>query len=245
MHDEELGSQIEARLLNWPGKRVITEIMSRFADFEIFLVGGSIRDILLERSVPPKDFDFIVSGPQASDAVQALAQVGHLSVGPFGSSRWLPFGTNIYADIAHAQNWGILSPCSQISDCLNFFDFSANAIAYDMRSGNIIDPQNGREDITKRKIRALRFDFSDQAVSPLCALSQPVISWFRLLHYAHVLNLTIEPETSNWLVNHSHYLVHEGQFTTYFFPPNLARLNQLMPGTTLGNSRPIPIADED
>jgi hypothetical protein len=235
MDNEELGSRIKATLLNWPGKHGLTEAISRFAEFEVFLIGGVIRDILLGRSVPPKDFDFIVSGPQASNAVGALAQMGRLSIGPFGSPRWWPAETNIYADIANAQNWGTVSPpCKQISDCLNFFDFSANAIAYDLRSGNIIDPQNGRDDIRRRQIRALRFDFSDQPVSSVCPLSQPVISWFRLLHYAHALNMTIEPETSRWLVNHSQYLVHEAQFTRYFFSPNLARLNQLMPAGPCG-----------
>jgi tRNA nucleotidyltransferase (CCA-adding enzyme) len=224
MDDEELRRGITASLRDWPGWEGLSRVISQHPGFRIFALGGSIRDVLLKRSTPSKDFDFIVHGTGSREAVQSLSEFGRLTYGPFGSARWYPQGSGVYADIANAKDWTSLWPCKDILDVLNACDFTANAIAYDLRNGHIVDPQNGRRDIARRQMRAVRFDFPDRPVSSTCPLSQPIISWFRLLHYAHKLDMTIEPVTLQWLVRHRSYLSRKAEFSTHFFEPQLDRL---------------------
>ena len=224
MDDEELRRSITASLRDWAGWEGLNHVVSQYPSFHIFALGGAIRDALLSRSMPSKDFDFIVYGIGSREAVQNLSRFGRLAFGPFGSARWYPQEGGVYADIANAKDWTSLWPCEDILDVLNACDFTANAIAYDLRNGQIVDPQNGRRDIVRRQIRAVRFDFPERPVSSTCPLSQPIISWFRLLHYAQKLDMTIEPVTLQWLVRHQSYLSRKAEFTTHFFEPQLDQL---------------------
>jgi hypothetical protein len=226
--DSELRRRITEVLRTWTGWLGLRRVMSRYPNLHIFLVGGSVRDVLLNRSQPSKDFDFIMCNDASNEAVQALSEFGNLTLGQFGSARWFPEGSNLYADLIIAKDWrSSLWPCEDILDCLNSFDCSANAIAYNLREGQIVDPQNGRRDISRRQIRAIRFDFPDSPVSSTLPLSQPIIAWFRLFHYACVLNMTIEPVTLQWLIRHRHYLSRKAEFSSYFFEPRLDLLNEL------------------
>src|SRR6476661_1548144 len=88
MDDEELRRGITASLRDWPGWEGLSRVVSQHPGFRIFALGGSIRDVLLQRSTPSKDFDFIVHGTGSREAVQSLSEFGRLTYGPFGSARW-------------------------------------------------------------------------------------------------------------------------------------------------------------
>jgi Poly A polymerase head domain len=224
MDDDELRRSLTESLHEWAGWWELGRLVSQYPSVRIFALGGVIRDALLRHSAPSKDFDFIVYGNGSREAVQSLSKFGRLTFGPFGSARWYPSGTDIYADIANASDWTSLWSCENILDVLNACDFTANAIAYDLRNGDIIDPQNGRRDIVRRQIRAVRFDFPERPVSTTCPLSQPIISWFRLLHYAQKLDMTIEPVTMQWLIRNQSYRSRKPDFSKYFFEPQLDHL---------------------
>ena len=224
MNDEELRRGVSGSFREWAGWDGLSRVVSQYPSFHIFALGGAIRDVLLRHSMPSKDFDFIVYGNGSREAVQSLSEFGRLTFGPFGSARWYPKGSSLYADIANARDWTSLWSCEDILNVLNACDFTANAIAYNLRNGDILDPQNGRRDIVRRQIRAIRFDFPERPVSSTCPLSQPVISWFRLLHYAWKLDMTIEPVTLQWLVRHQSYLSRKAEFSTHFFEPQLDHL---------------------
>ena len=72
-----------------------------------------------------------------------------------------------------------------------------------------------------RIMRAVRFDYPDEPISSCCSLSRPSVLWIRLIHYAKVLKLEIEPVTIRWLLENSRYLSDVDQFGETFFLPNI------------------------
>jgi hypothetical protein len=114
---------------------------------------------LLGLKVTPKDFDFIFSGSNVAESIELLKQYGDIIVGPFGSPRWFPTQSVTYSDILQSTRFNAgLWPCEDTLDVLHFIDFTANAIAVDLRRKIILDPHNGRRDICRRILRATRFD---------------------------------------------------------------------------------------
>lgn len=107
--------------------------------------------------------------------------------------------------------------CEDIVDALNQFDFTGNAIAVDLRTGAIFDPQNGRRDMARRILRGVRFDYPDEPIAPGQVLTRPVVLWFRLVYYARLLGLTIEPVTKAWLNAHRAFERWRGEYAATFF----------------------------
>ena len=106
-------------------------------------------------------------------------------------------------------------------DVLNQFDFTANAIAMDLSNQEFLDPHDGIADIRNRIMRAVRFDFPDTPILPGSEITWRATRWFRIIHYANTLDLTIEPTTLKWLQSNTHYLAMRGAFAEFFFDPNL------------------------
>ena len=207
----------------WPGFKSLVSALDKFSNIRIFLAGGVLRDLLGDENRRPKEFDFFISGSCVDDFLSFLAQHGKLSMGPFGSPRWFPKNSpNIYADIIPIERfYNGLWKCEDIVDVLNQFDFTANAIALDIRSPRLFDPQNGIRDTQMRIMRAVRFDYPDEPISLGCSLSRQCVLWIRIIHYANILNLEIEPVTKQWLHENSKYVNDVDQFGDIFFVPNI------------------------
>lgn len=217
----ELHSRVRELLQGWSGFSVLNEAMQTFADTDVFIVGGVLRDLFSEANRVPRDFDFFLGGPNVDKFVSWLGERGTLGVGPFGSPRWWPEEEESrYADvisIAHFYNG--LWACRNIVDALNQFDFTANAVALNLRSKELFDPQNGTLDAKRRLMRAVRFDYPDEPISQQCSLSRLSVLWTRLVHYANILNFSLDPVTRTWVQHHSHYAADAEVFGELFFPP--------------------------
>ncbi|MBM5800654.1 MAG: CCA tRNA nucleotidyltransferase, partial [Cyanobacteria bacterium K_DeepCast_35m_m2_023] len=141
----------------------------------VALVGGAVRDLLLHRvhndpwrGVP--DLDLVVEG-RASALVEALGQVlpsGTLQTalehGAYGTVEvelrlqgepWL-------LDVASARRETYPCPAENpsvslgvLADDLARRDFSINAIALDLASGELLDPHGGQADLQQRQLRLL------------------------------------------------------------------------------------------
>lgn len=207
----------------WAGFVWLARALEKFSKVQIFLAGGALRDIFGSENRKPKDFDFFIAGPGVEDFLDFLAHHGKLSMGPFGSPRWFPENSpDSYADIILIECfYNGLWKCEDIVDVLNQFDFTANAIALDIRTPRLFDPQNGIRDAQMRVMRAVRFDYPDEPISSCCSLSRPSVLWFRLIHYAKVLKLEIEPVTMRWLLENSRFSGDVEQFGEIFFLPNI------------------------
>lgn len=224
-----------AQLAAWPGYAAVQEAMRTHSEVPFFLAGGAVRDIILERRRPPKDFDFFLGGSNYRAVIHRLEMHGQMVEGPFGSPRWFPgVGDDGYADIIPiAEFYNGLWQCEDINDVLNQFDFTGNAVAIDMRDGSIHDPQNGIRDLSRRIMKMVRFDYPDEPIRLAHPLSRTTVLWFRVLHYAAILGLAIEPVTLRWLSAHMDRQGDLNAFTQHFFRPCAAYIEPFENGSRL------------
>ena len=111
-----------------------------------YLVGGSLRDLLLGRS--PTDYDIaVLDNPEKFAKKIAADTQGHLV--KMGKP-----GQIIYRVVSGKHIFDISSACgATIEDDLHNRDFTINAMAYSLYSGQIIDPAGGMQDLAGKKIR--------------------------------------------------------------------------------------------
>jgi hypothetical protein len=197
--------------------------MNEFTGVEVYIAGGVVRNVLLDREVQSKDFDLFLAGEGIEAAIAAWSEQGELDIGPFGSPRWYPErSVRQYCDLIRIDRFSNgLWACEDITDALNQFDFTGNAVAVDLRTGRFFDPQNGRRDLARRIMRSVRFDYPDEPIVLGHPLARLVVLWFRLVHYAGTLGLKIEPITRRWLVDRIAYRDQLGTFARVFFEPQL------------------------
>lgn len=163
----------------------------------LFLVGGSVRDILL--GVPVKDIDLVVEGDAARLAILLARETGsELPVlSQFGTAMVKLRGLRL--DLATARKESYTSPGalpkvrhSTIQEDLKRRDFSINAIAIDLstpRSGHLLDPLNGRDDLIQGLIRVLH---------PKSFIDDPT-RILRAIRYENRLGFRLEGETHRLL----------------------------------------------
>ena len=137
------------------------------ADEELYLVGGTVRDALLERAVSA-DLDFATSAapPRTRELLESAAASSVYLVGErfgtigaiFGEDPLrLPvevttFRRETYPDEHRFPD--VVFDATLIDD-LARRDFTMNAMAIDTRSGDTIDPWNGEADIAQSLLRAV------------------------------------------------------------------------------------------
>lgn len=220
---------VTSSLAAWSGYAPIQGAMRDHMEVSFFLAGGAVRDTILNNNTIPKDFDLFIGGHGYPAVISQLKAHGKINKGPFGSPRWYPkHNSTDYADIIPiAKFYNGLWRCSDIKDVLNQFDFTGNAIGIDLRNGEIHDPQNGIRDLSRRMMRAVRFDYPDEAILPGHPITRTTVLWFRILHYAALLDLTIEPVTFQWLEDHKDCNNDLDLFEEYFFKPNSSYLAPL------------------
>lgn len=148
------------------GIRRLADTVSR-AGGRLYLVGGSVRDVLMLR--PPHDFDLCVAGLAASD-------VAHLISGARVSGAQFPvfraaIGTMV-CEIALARReikvgegrrgFEVLTgPEVNIVEDLRRRDLTVNAMAYDPLCDQVVDPFGGQRDIAQRRLRAVSLAFKE------------------------------------------------------------------------------------
>jgi hypothetical protein len=232
--EESIRGRVFSTLESWGGYDVVRDLMRRYSEVDIYVAGGVIRDTVLAGNTHLKDVDLFLIGTAVDQVICDLDRHGTVRTGPFGSPRWMPHGTNQYADVIPITRFfNGLWVCQDIVDVLNQFDFTCNAVALDLRTGAFFDPQNGVRDGRQRVMRAVRFDYPEQPIAPDNKLSRPAVLWFRLLHYAASRRLSIEPVTLRWLRENRRYQLHLEPFVSSFFslhPKALVPLEQDVSG---------------
>src|SRR3989344_2487800 len=170
--------------------REVSRVLTR-AGFENYLVGGCVRDILLNRT--PKDWDFTTNA--APEEIQKVfpdsfyendfgtvgvkTLLGIIEVTPYR----LESG---YSDARHPDkvSWG-----RTVEEDLARRDFTVNALAYDIESEELLDIFEGQNDLEKRLIRTVG--------EPRQRFNEDALRMFRALRLASELDFAIELETQN------------------------------------------------
>ena len=205
----------------WRGSPAILRVMEEFPGLEVYVAGGAVRNLLLDADARVRDFDLFLGGSSVDRALERLAQAGRMNHGVYGNIHWWPCGDEpVRGDLILVSRFQSNGPCRNILDVLNQFDFTGNAVGVDLRTGAVLDPQNGVRDMRRRLMRAVRFDTPDVPISPGHVLRRTVCLWYRILHYAAALQLRIEPATMRWLQAHSEYRRYREAFIREFKTPH-------------------------
>ena len=136
---------------------------------KIYEVGGAVRDRYISPILPDKDKDYLITGIPMEELCSLLSGFGKVDlVGKsFGVIKFLPFkrydGEHVF-DVALPRKEYSTGPghkdfrveydhTLKVEDDLSRRDFTINAMAEDLATGQLVDPLNGRKDIKRRLIR--------------------------------------------------------------------------------------------
>jgi tRNA nucleotidyltransferase/poly(A) polymerase len=140
------------------------------AESSIYLVGGAVRDAILEREV--HDLDFAVQ-KNALKLAKALADKLSAAFYPLDAENDTARLVIIHADGARDILDFAGYRGETLEDDLRGRDFTLNAIALDLRSGETLDPLNGLADLRAKRLRACSdTSISDDPVRILRAVRQ-------------------------------------------------------------------------
>ena len=134
----------------------------RHAGFEAYLIGGCVRDLLLRKE--PKDWDITTNAKP--EKIQSLFEETFYE-NKFGTVGVVTNSTDprlrvveitpyrIEGKYSNARHPDEVRFSDTLEDDLKRRDFTVNAIAYEPQRGELIDPHGGREDISRRIVRAV------------------------------------------------------------------------------------------
>ncbi len=175
----------------------------------LYLVGGCVRDILLNKT--PNDYDYCVTG-LSSQELQTLYPEAIKQGKAFPVYKLYNYDIALArkekkAGYKHTDFQFDSSPNISIEEDLSRRDFTINSIAIDILSKHLIDPFNGLQDIKHHVLKMTSPAFIED---PLRA--------YRAARFATVLNFTIEKntfETMKQMKESLSYLSVERVFTEF------------------------------
>lgn len=126
--------------------------------FSCYLVGGAVRNIVAKQQ--PSDYDFATDA--TPDEVIAIfrkviptgIQHGTVTV-LFKGEQFEVTTFRIDDDYSDGRRPDSVTYTADIYEDLARRDFTINAMAVDIKSGDLVDPQDGRRDIKRKVIRAI------------------------------------------------------------------------------------------
>ena len=149
-----------------------------------YIVGGSIRDLILGRI--PTDYDIaVILFPEKYASDLASCVNGHVvEIGKQNQMIYRVVSENSTFDISAIEG-------KTIEDDLVKRDFTVNAIGYDLSSGKIIDLFGGINDLSINKIRMVSKE----------VFKKDPVRLIRAYRIAAMLDFEIESETAHAIVN--------------------------------------------
>lgn len=178
------------------------------AGFENFLVGGCVRDLVIGRI--PKDWD-IATRAQPEEIIRLFPKTFYENeygtVGVVNENTTderlrtvevTPYRLESgYSDFRRPDevSWG-----KTIQEDLARRDFSMNALAYSIETGELLDPFGGQKDIEKKLIRTVGL--------PEERFGEDALRMLRALRLASELNFAIEHETQEAIAKYAELLEH-------------------------------------
>jgi tRNA nucleotidyltransferase (CCA-adding enzyme) len=137
---------------------------------DLYLVGGTVRDLLLGMNVDSIDADYLAAGIAIDDLVSRLGRFGSLSlVGKsFGVIKFTaPSARTVDISLpraefstgpAHRDFTIRFDPSLPVEKDLERRDYTINSMAFHLRHRSLIDPLGGETDLGRRILRVNRDD---------------------------------------------------------------------------------------
>lgn len=121
------------------------------------LVGGAVRDILLD--LPVKDLDIEVYGLDTQQVESLLQSFGPVSVVGKAFGVFRLHGLDVDWSLPRTDSAGrkpdvVVNPLLEYEHAFRRRDLTINAMGIDLATGQLIDPFGGQEDLAKRILRA-------------------------------------------------------------------------------------------
>lgn len=181
-----------AHKIQHPVFKVVSQIIAE-KGLEAYVIGGFVRDMLLER--PSKDIDIVVVGDGLALAEEAalILRVKKVSLFKnFGTAQFNYKDLDVEFVGARKESYQDNSrkPAIEIgtlSDDQKRRDFTINALAIDLRKesfGNLIDPFGGLADLEKGILKT--------PLDPTTTYSDDPLRMMRAIRFATQLNFQIE-----------------------------------------------------
>lgn len=158
--------------------------------FQAWVVGGSIRDLLIGRPAYDHDIATDATPEQVMEIFPRTVPTGikHGTVTVLSNNRSVEITTfrsdSTYSDARHPDK---VTFAKTIDEDLSRRDFTMNGIAYNPITRDLIDPFDGREDIRNKTIRTI-----GEAVD---RFSEDGLRPFRACRLASQLDFSIEEKT--------------------------------------------------
>jgi len=187
--------------------RNVSRLLSA-SGFENFLVGGCVRDLVIGKG--PKDWD-IATTAKPEEIIKIFPKTfyenDYGTVGVVNENtedetlrtiEVTPYRLESgYSDFRRPDKveWG-----KNINDDLSRRDFTMNALAYNIETGELLDPFEGKKDIEKKLIRTVG--------EPEKRFGEDALRMFRALRLASELNFAIEHETQTAIAKNGKLLEH-------------------------------------
>ena len=157
---------------------LIDQVREILSGQEIYLVGGTVRDMLLNH--PSHDLDFALPSNGISFA-RRVANALQADFMPLDAERDTgrvivteSDGPRTFLDFATYRG-------SDLDEDLHARDFTINAIAFDLRTKTLLDPLNGASDLRAKLIRACSpTSLADDPVRILRAVRQAAAFQFKI-----------------------------------------------------------------
>ena len=172
------------------------------AGFSAYVVGGSLRDLLLGRKTHDIDISTDAMPGQVKDifkdypVIETGIKHGTLTLIieniPYEITTFRTEG--LYSDNRRPDR---VSFTASLEEDLKRRDFTINALAYSAKSG-LVDLFGGQADLNRRIIRAVG--------DPVKRFSEDALRIMRALRFASVLGFNIEHDTKNAMTLYSHLL---------------------------------------
>lgn len=184
---------IDSSLIDPDASFIIKKL--REAGFSAYLVGGSVRDLLIKKI--PKDFD--ISTSAKPEQIKQLFHKNCLLIGRRFRLAHIRFGRKVFevstfrsgenqSDLITQDNeWG-----TEEED-VRRRDFTINGLFYDPETHSIIDYVGGWEDIHKGKLRVIG--------DPEMRFKQDPVRMLRLLKFRARLGFNIEQQARKALID--------------------------------------------
>ena len=186
--------------------KTISEVADS-ANLECYVVGGFVRDILLNRKQIKTDIDFVCIGSGIDLAKSVAKKLGNNTdvkyFKNFGTAM-INHQSECYEFVGarkesyRANSRKPIVEDGSLNDDQNRRDFTINAMAISLNSssyGNLVDPFNGTEDLKSKTIKT--------PLNPDVTYSDDPLRMMRAIRFATQLNFTIEEESYNSICNNA------------------------------------------
>ena len=166
--------------------------LSKNSGASLYLVGGTVRDSLLEREYSDYDFTSSQAVPLAREFSEKFrSKLVPLDDTPGRQTSRVILGKNLFFDFSQMQG-------STLEEDLGKRDFTINAMGLALQDflesnlNQIVDPHDGRRDLSDKVLRVL----------PGLIFSEDPLRMVRAFRFAHTLGFKIEPQTLKEISRH-------------------------------------------